>query len=256
MLSYVKSQYILRMIFSLLEKKTKLKIIKYNKFPLQQKLEINIDDYKNLSSKYIIWDLEIRKKGKEYNKDKVLIYEGEFKNGERNGQGKEFFLNGNLLFNGNYLNGKRNGQGKEFYPDGNLLYEGDYISGKRNNGNIYLTEGKIDKIINGDGIGKEFSESGNLLEGEYKDGKKQGKWVKYGINGEKLIEGIFINNIKNGVWIEWLPETRKIVKGSEFYEHKIIKKHFYENGNLCKSIEVIYQTICRHEDEDEVCLII
>ena len=56
----------------------------------------------------------------------------------------------------------------------------------------------------------------------------------------------------------WLPETRKIIKDSEFYEHKIIKKHFYENGNLCKSIEDIYQTICRHEDEDEdeVCLII
>ena len=55
-----------------------------------------------------------QKKRKEYNKDKVLIYEGEFKNGERNGQGKEFFLNGNLLFNGNYLNGKEMDKVKNF----------------------------------------------------------------------------------------------------------------------------------------------
>ena len=265
MLSYVKSQYILRMIFSLLEKKTKLKIIKYNKFPLQQKLEINIDDYKNLSSKYIIWDLEIRKKGKEYNKDKVLIYEGEFKNGERNGQGKEFFLNGNLLFNGNYLNGKRNGQGKEFYPNGNLLYEGDYMSGKRNNGNIYLTEGKTDKIIKGDGINKEFSENGDLLEGEYKDGKKQGKWVKYDINGEILIEGNYKNSKKNGIWIEFLPGRRKIIENykddiidgqcSEFYEDNLIKEKFYKNGNLYKSIKYANHETNRCIYDNEECVI-
>ena len=265
MLSYVKSQYILRMIFSLLEKKTKLKIIKYNKFPLQKKLEINIDDYKNLSSKYIIWDLEIRKKGKEYNKDKVLIYEGEFKNGERNGQGKEFFLNGNLLFNGNYLNGKRNGQGKEFYPNGNLLYEGDYMSGKRNNGNIYLTEGKTDKIIKGDGINKEFSENGDLLEGEYKDGKKQGKWVKYDINGEILIEGNYKNSKKNGIWIEFLPGRRKIIENykddiidgqcSEFYEDNLIKEKFYKNGNLYKSIKYANHETNRCIYDNEECVI-
>ena len=265
MLSNVKSQYILRMIFSLLEKKTKLKIIKYNKFPLQQKLEINIDDYKNLSSKYIIWDLEIRKKGKEYNKNKVLIYDGEFKNGERSGQGKEFFLNGNLLFNGNYLNGKRNGQGKEFYPNGNLLYEGDYMSGKRNNGNIYLTEGKTDKIIKGDGINKEFSENGNLLEGEYKDGKKQGKWVKYDINGEILIEGNYKNSKKNGIWIEFLPGRRKIIENykddiidgqcSEFYEDNLIIEKFYKNGNLYKSIKYANHETNRCIYDNEECVI-
>ena len=46
--------------------------------------------------------------GKEYNKiTGDLMYEGEFKEGKRNGKGKEYY-NGKLKFEVEYLNGKRN----------------------------------------------------------------------------------------------------------------------------------------------------
>ena len=46
-------------------------------------------------------------KGKEYNEDGELIFEGEYLNGIRwNGKGKEFFR-GKLKFEGEYLNGKK-----------------------------------------------------------------------------------------------------------------------------------------------------
>ena len=47
-------------------------------------------------------------------KEKNLIFEGEYLNGERHGKGKDYFSNGQLKFEGEYLNGKRSGKGKEY----------------------------------------------------------------------------------------------------------------------------------------------
>ena len=55
-------------------------------------------------------------KGKEYNYDGELMFEGEYLNGERNGKGKEYY-DGLLIFDGEYLNGKRYYKGKEYDSD-------------------------------------------------------------------------------------------------------------------------------------------
>ena len=44
---------------------------------------------------------------KEYDEGNYISFEGEYKNGERNGKGKEYDYNGNIKFEGEYLNGKR-----------------------------------------------------------------------------------------------------------------------------------------------------
>ena len=85
----------------------------YNKY-YQNLLNIGIDNYKKICSRYIIG--ERNGKGKEYTKDKnILIFEGEYLNRKRNGKGIEYDNDGLLLFEGEYLNGKRNGEGKEYY---------------------------------------------------------------------------------------------------------------------------------------------
>ena len=72
-------------------------------------------------------------------------------NGERNGKGKEYNDDGKLIFEGEYLNGKKwngkgfninneieyeikdgNGKVKEYYNNGNLKFEGEYLNGERN----------------------------------------------------------------------------------------------------------------------------
>ena len=52
----IKSKYILKRIFKYLSETKLLKIIKYNKV-IQNKLDINIDDYKNISK--IVIELEM-----------------------------------------------------------------------------------------------------------------------------------------------------------------------------------------------------
>ena len=78
-----------------------------------------------------------------------LLYEGEYLDGEINGQGKESIIIGIkfknpkisdinekeykffevLIFEGEYMNGKRH-NGKEYYNNGNLGFEGEYKDGE------------------------------------------------------------------------------------------------------------------------------
>ena len=97
-LKEVKSSYILKKIFSNLNKKKELYMIIYNK-KFQNLLNINLDDYKNMRGRYKIVG--------------------------KNGLGKEFLLDKDILiFEGEYLNNKRYGKGKE-YNNGKLKFEGE-----------------------------------------------------------------------------------------------------------------------------------
>ena len=114
MLEDIKSNYLIQYIFSLLNQKRKFGLVKNNK-NLLSKLDINLIDYKHLSRKYIMQ--EESGKGREYDLDDNLRFEGEYLKGKRNGKGKEYYFNGKLAFEGEYLNGKR-WNGKENDSDG------------------------------------------------------------------------------------------------------------------------------------------
>ena len=129
MLKNIKSLYFVKNIFSYVDEKQKLKLLKYNKY-LQKIISISIINYIHFKGKYIIY--ESKRKGKEYTYYNDLIFEGEFLNGERNGKGKEYGLNGKLEFEGEYLNGKRNGKGREYATDGKIEFEGEYLNDQRN----------------------------------------------------------------------------------------------------------------------------
>ena len=164
----VKSLYIIKYILSFLSEKQKLEMIIYNK-EFQNKLGIDVEYYKKISGKYLI--RENNGNGKVYELDtNKLIFEGEYKDGKKNGKGKEFYENGHLKFEGEYLNGKKiegkgydydgnlvlklkkNGKGKEYYKYKNKKFEGEYINGKRWNGKGYNYEGKeLFEIKNGCG---------------------------------------------------------------------------------------------------------
>ena len=119
MLDNVKSSYILKIFFSFVDEKRKLKLVKYNK-NLQQKIDISISYFIHFKSKYIIY--KSKGKGKEYDSGHDLIFEGEYVNGERNGKGKEYYDNGKIIFEGEYLNGERSGKGKE-YKNNKLIFK-------------------------------------------------------------------------------------------------------------------------------------
>ena len=104
-ISVIKSNHVLKKIFSLLTNVINLNLIRYNK-TLQKNNDKDIEDYKNKSKKYKI--NEENEIVKEYTIDKKrLIFEGQYSNGKKNGKCKEYYNNGKLKFEGEYLNGKK-----------------------------------------------------------------------------------------------------------------------------------------------------
>ena len=159
-------------------------------------------------------------KGKEYNPlNGKLRYEGEFLNGKRNGKGKEYSLRGKLIYEGEYLNEKRNGKGKEYnlygrlgrlefdgeylydykikgkyYINGILEFEGEFLYNQKWNGKGYDENGIIIyELINGNGKVKEYNENKLIFEGEYLNGKRNGKGKEYDLNDKLIFEGEYLN---------------------------------------------------------------
>ena len=163
----IRSIYIIKKLFSNLTLKKKYYLIRYSK-DIQNKLEINIQDYKKVSGRYKING--INGEGKEYLLDSnILIFEGDYKNGRRNGKGKEYDEKGRLKFEGDYLNGEKKGDGNVIVCDnGKKKFEGLYKNWKKITGKDYC-DGKI------------------MFDGEYKDENRwNGKGKEYSkINNEK-----------------------------------------------------------------------
>jgi len=186
----IKSLYIYKEIFSFLGQKTLFNFIIYNK-RLQNFLKINIDDYKKLSGKYKIGKKNGIVKLYILNTN-ILLFEGVYLNGKRNGNGKEYYYNNKLKFEGEYVDGERNGKGKEYYYYYNKLkFEGEYLEGKKWNGKGYSIYGNNDFIINnGNGKGKEYDDDGKLeFEGEYLNGVRNGKGKEYNEYCDLKFEG-------------------------------------------------------------------
>ena len=214
MLKNIKATYFIKLLFSYVDEKQKLKIVKYNK-SLQNIININIVNYKFFTGRYIIYESngigkeytgtdnklvyegeyfhgERKGKGKEYSYN-TLYFEGEYLNGKRHGKGKEYYSNGNLIYEGEYLNGERNGKGKEYdWFNGKLIFEGEYLNGKEWFGKKHFSNGKIINI----NIGKEYEDDKLLFEGEYFNGKRNGKGKEYYYNGKLQFEGEYKNDLK------------------------------------------------------------
>ena len=210
----IKSRYNIKLIFSYLEQKLKQEIIRYNK-NYQNLFNINIDDYKK-DCKFIRI-MEKNGFGKEYTLGgNTLIFEGEFKNGKKNGKGTEYINGGKKQksFEGTYLNGKRHGKGIEYDPWGNIKFKGEYSNGYKIEGKDYYSNGKLKFKLEKNGIGKEYHKNGKLsFKGKFINGKKNGKGKNYHENGKFYYEGEYKDGLLNGYVKEYDDEGKLIFEG-------------------------------------------
>ena len=230
-LKNINSNYIIMHIFSFLENRLFMDIIRNNK-KLQKKLEISLETYENLCPVIIekkrdnfSFSFKDDNIYRAYTKDKqYVIFEGKYLHGKKNGYGTEFYSNKKKKFQGEYLNGiKINGTGydklgniiykidyknvTERYKNQRPIFNGKYYNGKKWNGIGYDINGnEVYEIKYGRGFVKEYYDDGVLkFEGEYFNGERNGKGKKYDYEQEIKFEGIYKNGEKwNG-------------KGKEYY---------------------------------------
>ena len=86
MLDRVKSIHFVKRLFRLISEGKKLKVVKYNR-NIQHKLNITILDYKSFIGTYTAFEGNgiVREY---YSYNDVILFEGEYLNGRRNGYGK------------------------------------------------------------------------------------------------------------------------------------------------------------------------
>ena len=88
---------------------------------------------------------------------------------------------------------------------------------------------------------QEWYDNGNKkLEGKYKDGKKEGKWIYWWKNGDKLYESEYKDGKPEGKWIAWYED------GTKEWEQE------FKNGNANGTCINYYNTpLCRVEARGE-----
>ena len=131
---------------------------------------------------------------------KAFKYEGEFKDGLKQGQGTYEWDSG-LRYEGEFEADRPNGKGKFMFPNGDV-YEGDVKAGVVAGRGVYVTKGG-DRIegsfaegrANGSGIYR-FA-SGDRYEGELVAGEPRGKGRYYTKSGDR-IEGQFAGGRAQG----------------------------------------------------------
>ena len=92
-----------------------------------------------------------------------------------------------------------NGKGKK-YLNGKIEFDTEYLNGINLTNKVYDKNGKLYEISkNIKGFIKEYDHKGNLtFEGEYLNGKRNGKGKSYYDNGKLYFEGEYLNGERNG----------------------------------------------------------
>lgn len=177
---------------------------------------------------------------KEFYTNGKRFVESNFVDDELDGEYFLYDVEGKLTNKSNYVNGKREGKRQWFYSSGKVSREGSYKNGQCEGEFIYYAEdGTIQLKLN--------YQFGNVVSYSYMgaDGKyvkdiplkaATGKVTGYYSNGKKSVEMEYKNGKRNGKYIVYNPNGNKRVEidmQNENYEGSY--QEWYSNGNLrCK----------------------
>jgi len=185
-------------------------------------------------------------------------YEGECKNGKRDGKGKLTYLSGDVyegywkddmfngqgkfidrygIYEGEFKNGQQNGKGKLIYANGNI-YEGEFKDGQFNGkGKIIFAQGGFYEggWKNGqwDGKGKVIYSDGNVYEGEFKDGQFNGKGKIIFAQG-----GFYEGEFKEGTYH---GKGKLATSNGDVYEGEFKEGAYHGKGKLLTSDGEVYE---------------
>lgn len=148
---------------------------------------------------------------RKYDDSGLLKYEGQEVFGSLTGKGK-LYIQGRPRYEGGMKDGYFSGHGK-YYVGGKLKYEGDFVKSME------------------DGYGKEYDKKGSLVrEGEYKQGRQEGKGFMYYPSGAKSYEGSFLRGARSGAGKQYYENGQLKAEGQYEQDLLVNGTYYYENG--------------------------
>ncbi|KAK8794601.1 hypothetical protein WA158_001582 [Blastocystis sp. Blastoise] len=152
-----------------------------------------------------------------------LVYEGQFKEGMKNGYGTEYLEDGTKYI-GDFVNDKREGNGCYVYLDGSKLkciMKNGEAEGKGtiiNNDGTIRYEGEFKHGLP-EGKGTYYLQSGGIYTGDMKNGKMEGHG-SLTLQGISTYEGEFEDNKMHG-------------QGKLYQGNRLIYEGTYQHGTIC-----------------------
>jgi antitoxin component YwqK of YwqJK toxin-antitoxin module len=181
--------------------------------------------------------------------DNKIKFFGVYSNRMKHGEVTEFNKDGVMLFDGNYINNYKNGFGEEYYTNKKMKYKGYFKNDHYNEeGSLYNEDGKLiydgefkDGLFNGIGT-KYYDNNKKMYFGEFKNSHYSGEGTMYNIDGTTIIyQGTFLNNKYHGIGKEYNDAGQLKYEGefmNGFYFGKGIK---YNDKKGTKNFEGIFK---------------
>ena len=167
-------------------------------------------------------------KGKLYDKNGDLVYEGEFLNDKRWGKGISYATKANddsYYYEGDFENDKKHGVGVDLYGNGEVHYEGEFKNNKYNGQGILFRNRDI----------KGLNYDRPLYSGHFKKGMRDGYGVEYDESNQAVYKGNWVRNKRSGhgwelsngiqVYMGNFRINKRNGKGEEFYSDGLCKKY-------------------------------
>jgi antitoxin component YwqK of YwqJK toxin-antitoxin module len=182
----------------------------------------------------------------------VKQYAAFYSNGVRNGSNQTWFTNGNKEQSATFVNDVPDGDVYAWYPDGLPRYQIRYSMGVRNGMHLkfhksgcpaeesYYRNGKKDSVY------RLFDEIGCKLLAEemYREGEKNGTFIKYGFKGDTLVLENWKNGKREGRYAEWRDrelETTGFYEQDQkqgYWKHGLSSHYQMREGNYNNGITV------------------
>ena len=132
------------------------------------------------------------------------------------GKWTTFHKNGQIESKAFYKNGHKDGPYTEYYDNGNKSLERSVVNGIKKKIEYHENSGKkLDEETYDDGgrCLKHYDDNGQHYRtiNYNKDSRKNGPYINYGKNGNKILEASYLNDKEHGKWI-YYSDDGKIIK--------------------------------------------
>lgn len=170
-----------------------------------------------------------------------IKYEGQFNNDKPTGKFTYYYKKGNVKATSIFSNNGTIAHNISYYENGKLLAEGKYVNQKKDSiWKYYLneasnpcisTETYVDGILVGESI-TYYPDTGEAAEIVFfKNGKKNGKLLKYFPDGKQMTESYYIDGLPDGKFTHYHPDGKVQIMG-RYKSGKQVGdwKYYDENG--------------------------
>jgi antitoxin component YwqK of YwqJK toxin-antitoxin module len=166
-------------------------------------------------------------------KDSAAFYRiGKYDHGIYDGPIKDYWMDGTLQMTGNYSNYLEDGIFTYFYKNGNKCAIVNMSNGEKLLKGWDQKGNKICKNGNGEFIWYHFSNNSIHFRGSYKNGRHDGLWEEFNLEGKKIEEFDYHKGILLNSWDENGINPLVVEGNGKYVRH-------YRNGNIKSSGELV-----------------